>query len=126
MESRLLENGNLEVTVKYVIRSISGRKRILAPETPMKDTEPLIVHVARAFRWQKYIDDGRFSNINDMARALGLDRGMVARTIRLTMLSPKIIHRIIMGDVPRGLNFGTLRSSIQDSWKEQELQFLCD
>ena len=126
MESKLLENGNLEVTIKYVIRGISGRKRIIAPDAPMKDTEPLVLHVARSFRWWKYIDEGRFGNTVELAHALGLEPSMVARTTRLTMLSPNIIHHIIMGDIPRKLNLATLRNAIPDSWKEQERQFLCD
>ncbi len=124
MESKLLENGNLEVTIKYVIRGISGRKRIIAPDAPMKDTEPLVLHVARAFRWRKYIDEGRFGNTVELAHALGLEPSMVARTTRLTMLSPNIIHHIIMGDIPRKLNLATLRNAIPDSWKAQEEQFL--
>jgi len=49
---------------------------------------------------------------------------MVARTTRLTMLSPNIIHHIIMGDIPRKLNLATLRNAIPDSWRTQEEQFL--
>ncbi len=126
MESKLLENGNLEVTIKYVIRGISGRKRILAPDSPLRDSDPLAVHIARAFRWQKYIDEGRFANNVELARALGIEPGVVARTTRLTMLSPNIIHHIIMGEIPRKLNLATLRNAIPDTWKEQELQFLRD
>ena len=48
---------------------------------------------------------------------------MVARTTRLTMLAPNIIHRIIMGDIPSKLNLGTLRTAIPDLWKEQEKIF---
>jgi len=124
VESRFLENGNLEVTVKYVIRGISGRKRIIAPNVPLKDTEPLVVHIARAFRWRKHIDEGLFANTVELARSLGLEPGMVARTTRLTMLAPNIIHRIIMGDIPSKLNLGTLRTAIPDLWKEQEKIFL--
>ena len=124
MESKILENGNLEVTVKYVIRGISGRKRIISPDMPLKGTEPLVLHIARALRWRKYIDEGRFANTVELAHSLGLEPGMVSRTVRLTVLSPNIIHRIIMGNIPRKLNLATLRTAIPDSWKEQEQIFL--
>ena len=126
MQSRILENGNLEITVNYVIRGISGRRRIIAPDGRMDENEPLIVNIARAIRWQKYIDEGRFANTVEMAKSLGLDQGMVARTLRLAMLSPTIIHRIITGDIPKGVSLATLRVALPDSWKEQERLLLQD
>ncbi len=126
MESKILENGNLEITVKYIMRGISGRKRIIMPDTPLRENEPLLRHVARAFRWQKYIDEGKFSNIKEMAHVLGLEQGKVAATIRLTLLSPTIIHRIITGDIPSKLTLDILRHGIPDLWSEQEKQFLED
>ena len=41
------------------------------------------------------IDEGGFKNIDELANELGIDSGAVARTIRLTLLSPKVIHKII-------------------------------
>lgn len=124
MQSKILENGNLEITVKYVLRGISGRRRIISPDAPLDESEPLIIHVARAFRWQKHIDEGRFANTVELAKSLGLEQGMVARTVRLTLLSPTIIHRIIKGDIPKTLSLATLRNAIPESWKEQERLFL--
>lgn len=124
MKSRLLENGNLEITVKYVIRGISGRKRIIASGERLNDTDSLVLQVARAFRWQKYIDEGRFANTVDLAQALGVEPSVVARTIRLTLLSPKIIHRIIAGEIPNTLTLAALRSAIPDLWSCQEEKFL--
>ena len=45
------------------------------------------------------IDEGGFKNIDELANVLGIDSGAVARTIRLTLLSSKIIHKIIAGEV---------------------------
>lgn len=124
MQSRILENGNLEVTVDYVLRGISGRRRIIAPGSQMDGCEPLVLHVARAFRWQKYIDEGRFANTVEMGKEQGIDQGVVARTIRLTTLSPTIVHRILMGDIPKSLTVAALRNAIPESWREQERLFL--
>ncbi len=124
MESKILENGNLEITIKYVFRGLSGKKRIISPGVQIRDSEPLIKHIARAIRWQKFIDDGKFQNAVEMAHALGIDPGMVQRTLRLAMLSPEIIHRIIMGDIPSALNLASLRNAIPDLWDEQQKVFL--
>ena len=45
------------------------------------------------------IDEGGFKNIDELANELGIDSGAVARTSRLTLLSPKVIHKIISGVV---------------------------
>ena len=38
-------------------------------------------------------------SIDELANELCIDSGAVARTIRLTLLSPKVIHKIISGVV---------------------------
>ena len=40
--------------------------------------------------------------------------------MRLRMLSPAIVHRIIAGDIPRSLTLKDLRTSFPDVWSEQE------
>ena len=126
MQSKMLENGNLEVTIRYVIRGISGRKRILAPDVPMDSNEPIVVHLARAHRWQKYIDEGRFANTIELSRAMGVSPNYAAQIIRLALLSPSIAHKILMGEIPKYLTLSRLRFAIPDSWKEQERLFLHD
>ena len=124
MISRILENGNLEVTIPISLRAQSGRRRIVMPDTVIDGTEPLALALARAFRWQQYIDEGKFKNIVELAKNIGQDEASVARTLRLRLLSPTIVHRIIKGDIPKGMNLTALRTSIPDIWKEQEQKFL--
>ncbi len=67
------------------------------------------------------IDEGKFKNIAELAKAVGIDSGAVARTIRLTLLSPKIIHRIISGEA--NLTQEQYRQSFPESWEDQEAFF---
>lgn len=119
MVNKVLENGNLVVKIPTILRGISGRKRIIAPEQKMDGKDPLSLALARGFRWQKYIDTGKFKNIHELAYSIGQDPGIVSRTIRLTMLAPEVIHRIIVGDVPPHVNLSTLRGSLPILWTEQ-------
>ena len=48
--SRILDNGNLEITVPVVMRSMAGRKRIIAPDKP-EGNESLMLALARGLRW---------------------------------------------------------------------------
>lgn len=124
MISKILENGNLQVTIPVSLRAMSGRRKIIAPNVVADGTEPLALALARAFRWQQYIDEGKFSNIRELARNIGQDEAMVARTMRLRLLSPKIIHRILFGDIPASLNLTVLRQPMPDLWEDQEKLFL--
>jgi len=124
MISRILENGNLEVTIPVMLHGISGRRKIIQPDTVADGSEPLALALARAFRWQQYIDDGKFKNIAELARNIGQDEAVVARTLRLRLLSPTIVHRIIKGEIPNTLTLTALRTPLPDIWTEQEQKFL--
>ena len=117
--SRILDNGNLEITVPVVMRCMAGRKRIIAPDKP-EGNETLMLALARGLRWQSFIDEGKFANIKELAAAVGQDTSQIARAIRLTRLSPTIIHRIVTGDVPAGLTQAKLRGLLPTRWWEQE------
>lgn len=118
----ILDNGNLLITLPIVFKICGQRKKMIMPDSEDAGSSPLLLSIARAYRWQKMIDEGRFKNIAELANALGIDSGAVARTIRLTLLSPKIIHRIIAGEV--NLTQEQYRQSFPDSWEEQEKIFL--
>ena len=117
--SRILDNGNLEITVPVVMRSMAGRKRIIAPDKP-EGNESLMLALARGLRWQALIDEGKFANIRELAGTVGQDTSQIARAIRLTRLSPTIIHRIVTGDIPAGLTQARLRGLLPTRWWEQE------
>ena len=117
----ILENGNLLITLPIVFKICGQRKKMIMPDSEDAGSSPLLLSIARAYRWQKMIDDGRFKNIAELANVLGIDPGAVARTIRLTLLSPKIIHKIIAGEV--NLLQEQYRQSFPDSWEEQEKFF---
>jgi hypothetical protein len=76
--------------------------------------------LARAWSWQRAIDEGRYANGKELADALGIDRSRVSRTLRLAMLSPRVVNRIVTGDIPPTLNTSRLREGIPHEWGEQE------
>ena len=84
----ILENGNVKLTIPMSFRHCAGRKRIIVPDDSEKLVDPLVLNLARAFRWQELIDSGTYSNAIELARAVGKDTAYVARTIRLTLLAP--------------------------------------
>ena len=120
-----LENGNLRVRLPVALRCRGGH-RIIVPldgDEPAQEA-PLATMLARALAWQRAIDEGRYANGKELAAALGIDRSRVSRTLRLATLSPRIVHRIVSGDVPPTLNDRRLRESIPLDWGEQERELL--
>lgn len=124
MPESILENGHLQVVIPIKLRTISARHKIILPDGSSDETEPIVLALARAFRWQEFLDKGKFEDVRGLAKALGLDESNVARTLRMRLLSPKIIHRIVSGDIPRSFTLNALRKGVPDVWSEQEKQFL--
>ena len=95
----ILENGNVKITIPMSFRSCAGRKRIVTPDSETSFTDPMITNIARAFRWQTLIDEGKFSNVHELARAIGKDDAYVSRIIRFTLLALEIVFRILAGSL---------------------------
>ena len=81
-----------------------GRKRILAPDGSelAPSSGPgcdgtLVKALARAHRWQTMLDEGRFASIRELAEAERVSLSYVSRILRLTLLPPDIIERILDG-----------------------------
>jgi hypothetical protein len=65
----------------------------------------LLKALARAFRYQRMLDDGRYASISEMAAAEKLDRGYLGRLLQLTLLAPDVVEAILGG---RALESGSL------------------
>ena len=120
IDVEVLENGNVKLSIPMSFRNCSGRKRIITPETEQSLAEPLLINLARAFRWQKLIDEGHFSNVNELANAIGKDSAYVARVLRLTLLAPEIVHTILTGNLPDNFSVDSLKQALPVLWSEQK------
>ena len=120
IDVKVLENGNVKLSIPMSFRNCSGRKRIITPETELSLAEPLLINLARAFRWQTLIDEGHFSNVNELANAIGKDSAYVARVLRLTLLAPEIVHTILTGNLPDNFSVDSLKQALPVLWSEQK------
>ena len=122
-----LENGNLRVTVAFCFRNRNNNRKIVVDgeeDIPASTSDTMMIAIARGRRWQRYIDEGRFKNGTELAHAIGREPGKVAWTMRLAMLAPDIIHRILEGDIPQNLTLEKLRAPLPDLWEEQRAMLL--
>ena len=80
----------------------------------------LLEGVARAFYWQHLLDTGVMKSGSDIARAEGLHPSVPNELMRLTLLAPDIIEKLMLGSQPRRMNLIWFRSnSLPVDWSEQ-------
>jgi hypothetical protein len=116
---------NITVRVPLAIRHRPGRKTVVTPTTDgvasvTTRAEPALVKaLARAFRYQRMLDQGRYASITELAAAERLDRGYLGSLLRLTLLAPDIVEAILDGRQPPRLGLPKLLSGIAECWSEQ-------
>ena len=86
-----------------------GRKVIVAPPgsdgwaPPPKIDGALVKALARAHRWRRLLEEGQVGTLADLADAERISRSYVCRVLRLTLLAPDIVERILDGRATAGL-----------------------
>jgi hypothetical protein len=119
---------SITVHVALAIRHRPGRRTIITPNgepfTPLRGlparADPAMVKaLARAFRWKRMLDEGRFASISKIARAEKVDRTYVGDILRLTLLAPDIIETIVDGRQPRELELARLMKPFSLDWEQQ-------
>jgi hypothetical protein len=123
------DDQGISVNVPLMLKKRGGRREVILPQAFASDNpmhpshqEALVVAIARAHRWQKLLDDGKFESISELARQVGLDVSFAARLMRLTLLAPDIVEAILMGEEPSGLSLTMLTKVRSVIWTEQRME----
>jgi|SRR5918996_4086691 hypothetical protein len=106
-----------------------GRKRIVTPDgsaiVPNSQPQPdgtLVNALARAWRWQRMLENGEYGTLAELSAAEGISRSYICRVLRLTLLAPNIVERVIDGGPTAGL--ARLLEPFPVEWEKQREQFL--
>lgn len=116
---------SITVRVPLAIRHRPGRKTVVTPTTDgvapvtTRADPALVKALARAFRYQRMLDQGRYASITEMAAAERLERGYLGSLLRLTLLAPDIVSAILDGRQPEGLTFAALDGGVPVGWDAQ-------
>ncbi len=109
------------------IKRHGGRKVVIPAAGGNKMPEhdaPMLTALARAFHWQRLIDEGIVSSGSDIARREGLHQTTVNELLRLTLLSPTLVRSILDGRQPKTLSLLWLKNNLPPSdWGEQHALF---
>jgi hypothetical protein len=79
----------------------------------------LVKALARAHRWKRLLESGRYGSLAELARAERIDRSYLARTLRLTLLAPDIVEASLNGRQPCVLALPDLLERVPSLWEEQ-------
>jgi hypothetical protein len=115
------------VRVPMALHRRGGRKLVLAPATqatglPRVDGT-LIKALARAYRWKRLIESGRYSSVADLAAVEGVNQSYLCRVLRLNLLAPDIVKSILDGRQPAQLRLDKLLKPFPVEWERQTLSF---
>ena len=119
------------VRVPLAIRRRPGRKTVVMPEgaadpaSACTRADPALVKaLARAFRYQRLLDEGRYASISEMATTERIDRGYLGRILQLTLLAPDIVEAILDRRQPEELDLPGLMEPFPAEWPLQRAVLL--
>jgi hypothetical protein len=99
-----LDGTTLVVRIPMRFQRRGNRKRIVAPDgtaiVPMSKPRPdgtLVKALARAWRWQRMLDEGVYATVSEIGEAENISKSYVSRILRLAILAPDIVEAILTG-----------------------------
>ncbi|MBI1291226.1 hypothetical protein GC173_08270 [bacterium] len=112
----------LTVVIPIRVKPHGGRKAMVTPGVlalERRQDITLIKAVARAFRWRRMLETGRFATINELAATEKINSSYVSRVLRLTLLAPDIVEAILDGRQPEGMTLPGLMEPFPMEWQRQ-------
>ncbi|WP_198368516.1 hypothetical protein [Roseomonas rosulenta] len=124
---------SVTVMVPMSIRRRGGRKQIIGPDgapvraggdcaagvAETRGDPALVKALARAFRWRRMLEEGRYASIRELAAAENAERTFVARVVALSLLAPDIVEAVLQGHEPAGLTLASFRQGLPTAWEAQ-------
>ena len=113
---------SITVRVPLAIRRRPGRKTIVTPMSngvaavTTRADPALVKALARAFRYQRMLDQGRYASISEMAAAERIERGYLGSLLRLTLLAPDLVEDILDGRQPPGATLARFLEQLPACW----------
>jgi hypothetical protein len=125
IETRL-DGSALVVRIPMRFQRHGGRKRIVAPDgsaiLPGPQPQPdgtLVKALARAWRWQRMLDEGVYATVSEIGDAESISKSYVSRILRLALLAPDVVEAILAGRTDQGMMLEQLERPLPATWDEQ-------
>ncbi len=113
----------LTLHVPMALRKHGRRRAIVLPEGATAQRaqidNTMIKTLARAFRWQRILENGTFATITELAAAEKIAPCYLSRVLRLNNLPPDIIEAIVEGRPIGGATLAMLLEPFPAEWGRQ-------
>ncbi|MCO6414627.1 hypothetical protein JYK14_00325 [Siccirubricoccus sp. KC 17139] len=118
---------SVTVRVPLTIRRRGGRKLVVTPDgsrpgaaqARTRADPALVKALARAHRWKRLLESGRYASLSELATAERIDRSYLGKMLRLTLLAPDIVVTILDGRQSADLGLPALLEPMPNLWEEQ-------
>lgn len=121
----------ISIEIPMAFKKRGGRKVIVLPDGSHGHPIPaatidssMIKAVARAFRWQKLLENGTYTCLDDIAKSEKIGASFISRVVRLALLAPDIVDAILNGRQPAQLTLKRLLEPFPLEWSEQRNQLM--
>jgi hypothetical protein len=118
---------SITIRVPFTVRQRGGRKVVVAPEgtgwaPPRAQVDSTLVKaIARAFRWRRALESGRYGTAKELAAAERVNLSYLCRVLRLTLLAPDIVEAVLDGRQPAVVTLPRLLEPCPEKWDEQRI-----
>lgn len=114
----------ITIHIPLTFKKRGGRKMIVTPDGAHWAPRPrvdnaMVKALARAFRWQRMLDEGVHATLRDLARAEGVAPSYVSGILQLTLLEPNLVDAILDGRQRADLQLEILLKGFPLEWSRQ-------
>ena len=113
----------LTVRIPLTVRRRGGARKVVVPAgvlpMPAQADVTLVKAIARAFRWRRMLETGRYATVKELAAAERINASYVCRMLRLTLLAPGIVEAILDGRQPEEMTLPELMRGVAVEWEGQ-------
>jgi hypothetical protein len=129
-EGGMMGTDVISIEIPMAFKKRGGRKVIVLPDGSHGHPVPaatidntMIKSIARAFRWQRLLENGTYTCLDDIARSEKIGASFVSRYHRLVLLAPDIVEAILDGRQPAQLTLKDLMVPFPVEWERQRSLF---
>ena len=84
----------------------------------------LVKAIARAYRWQRMLEEGTYASAEDIALAEKISASYINRLLQLTLLSPALVEIVLEGRQPATMSTRDLFQPLPALWDAQQQTLL--
>jgi hypothetical protein len=114
----------ITIHIPMTFKKRGGRKMVVTPDGAPWAPRPrvdnaMVKALARAFRWQRMFESGKYANLTELAAAEKVTLPYLTSILRLAQLAPDLMEMILDGKQPVELTLKNSVAGVPVDWDAQ-------